>query len=107
MDCILLDGYIGTGPGVADATETEDLDVTIVSWPEHYTVSPHVNDEVDVVTIVLSGRGEATIDGEKHALRLGSILVIPKGAERAMRSQSVDFRYVNVHKRRRKLIPRI
>jgi hypothetical protein len=34
-------------------------------------------------------------------------LVIPKGAERTVRSLSGDFRYVNVHERRRRLMPQL
>jgi uncharacterized cupin superfamily protein len=107
MNPTALDGYDGHGPGAAAGLQTEDLNLTVVAWPEHFTVDPHVNSEVDVITIVLSGTGEATIDGVTHAMRLGTILVIPKGSERSIRSLSVDFRYVNIHKRRRALMPRI
>jgi mannose-6-phosphate isomerase-like protein (cupin superfamily) len=107
MDPIVLDGYDGGGPGAAAGLQTEDLNITVVAWPEHYGVDAHVNDQVDVVSVVLSGVGVATIDGTDHPLSLGTILVIPKGATRSIRSMSVDFRYVNVHKRKRALMPRI
>lgn len=107
MKATVLDGYEGNGPGAAAGLQTEDLNLTVVAWPEHFSVDPHVNAEVDVVSIVLSGAGEAVIDGVTHSMRLGTILVIPKGSERSIRSLSVDFRYVNVHKRRRALMPRI
>ncbi|HWA83695.1 MAG TPA: cupin domain-containing protein [Fimbriimonadaceae bacterium] len=97
----------GDGPGAAVGIETEDINLTIVAWPEHFSVPPHVNTEVDVVTIVLSGIGKATVDGKEIDLRLGSVLVVPKGSERSIKSLSVDFRYVSVHKRRRRLMPQI
>lgn len=103
-----FDAYVaGDGPGAACGFETEDLDLTVASWPEHYSVPPHVNEEVDVATVVLSGVGRAIVDGHEFELRLGSVLLIPKGVERSIRSLSVDFRYVNIHKRRRRLMPQI
>ncbi|HTQ08992.1 MAG TPA: hypothetical protein VMI31_02865 [Fimbriimonadaceae bacterium] len=108
MPSTFIDAYeSGDGPGAAFGLETEDLDVTVVAWPEHFLVPAHVNSEVDVAMVVLSGSGEATVDGVTYALRLGSVLVIPKGAERSIRSHSVDFRYVNTHRRKRKLMPKI
>jgi uncharacterized cupin superfamily protein len=107
MSARVFDGYDGSGPGAAAGLQTEDLNLTVVAWPEHFSVEPHVNSEVDVVSIVLSGTGEAIVDGVTHELRLGTIVVIPKGSTRSIRSQSVDFRYVNVHKRKRALMPRV
>lgn len=106
MDPVHVDAYeSGQGAGAAFGLETEDLDLTIVAWPEHYEVASHVNNEVDVVTIVLSGSGEIVVDGKTFDLRLGSVVMIPKGSQRSVKSKSVDFRYVNVHKRRRRLMP--
>lgn len=85
--------------------ETEDLDITVLAWPEHYSIESHVNSEVDVVMIVISGCGIAIVDGERYEMRLGSMLIIKKGSERSIESRSVDFRYINVHKRRRGLMP--
>lgn len=107
MKATLIDAYDGNGPGAAAGLQTEDLNVTVVAWPEHFTVESHVNNEVDVVSIVMSGRGEALVNGVAYPLQLGSVLVIPKGAERSFRSHSVDFRYVNLHKRKRALMPRV
>jgi mannose-6-phosphate isomerase-like protein (cupin superfamily) len=104
---MLIDGHAGEGPGPVFGTEMEDLDLTVLAWSENRGVEPHVNSEVDVVTVVLSGQGEAVVNGMNYELKLGQILIIPKGAERSIRSLSTDFRYVNVHKRRRRLMPGI
>jgi mannose-6-phosphate isomerase-like protein (cupin superfamily) len=104
---MLIDGYGGKGPGPTAGTEMEDLDLTVLAWPEFHGVDTHVNAEVDVVTVVLSGQGEAVLDGTRHELTPGQILVIPKGTERSIRSLSAEFRYVNVHKRRRRLMPQL
>jgi mannose-6-phosphate isomerase-like protein (cupin superfamily) len=102
---MLIDGFAGKGPGPAYGTEMEDLDLTVLTWPEFRGIESHVNREVDVVTLVIAGEGAAVVDGVTYELRLGQILLIPKGSERSLRSLSSDFRYVNIHKRRRRLMP--
>ncbi len=105
MNDAFIDGMAGNGPGPVVGRESEDLNLTLLAWPDGSSIDPHVNDEVDVVTVVITGRGKAVIGGESYELTTGSILLIPKGVERAIVSQSEDFRYVNIHKRRRRLMP--
>ena len=87
------------------ATETEDLDCTILQWNDGYEISAHVNDEVDVVMTVLQGSGSIEIDGVTLPLRAGVVVVITKGKTRKLIAESTPFVYVNVHKRRRRLMP--
>ncbi len=63
-------------------------------------VGEHVNDEVDVLFIGVSGSGTVEVDGRDHALGAGVLVLAPKGARRATRSASSDFSYLTVHKRR-------
>lgn len=100
-----IHGMAGDGPGPVEGRETEDLNVTLLAWPKGNEIGEHVNDEVDVVTVVIAGRGIATMDGAPHDLEAGSVLIIPKGVRRAITSKSEDFRYINIHKRRRRLMP--
>ena len=93
----------GTGP--IQGGECEDLDFTLLQWREGQGVPEHVNDEVDVITIVFAGTGTLTLDGKDIALAKGSVAVIPKGCRRSIRSQSDGFRYLNIHKRRKRLVP--
>ena len=65
----------------------------------------HTNTEVDVAMVVLQGRGAVEIDGERHELRAGNLVVLPKGVRRSIVALTADFRYLNVHKRRRRLMP--
>ena len=105
MEAELIDALAGLGAGAILGRETEDLDVTLLAWPAGRSMPPHVNAEVDVVSIVLSGEGLARIAGLEHVLKTGNVLVIPKGVERSIESRSEDFRYLNVHKRRKRLMP--
>jgi quercetin dioxygenase-like cupin family protein len=103
MEAELIDALAGEGPGPVVGRETEDLNATLLSWPKGHEIAAHVNAEVDVIMVVFAGNGVAETDGVTHELAAGNILVIPKGAERSVRSLSDDFRYLNVHKRRRRL----
>jgi mannose-6-phosphate isomerase-like protein (cupin superfamily) len=85
--------------------ECEDLDYTLLHWLTGGGVEEHVNDEVDVMMIVLQGNGVVVVEGVAQPVTSGKALVLPKGSRRQIRSSSDDFRYLNVHKRRRRLMP--
>jgi mannose-6-phosphate isomerase-like protein (cupin superfamily) len=105
VDGELIDALAGSGPGPVFGRELEDLNLTLLAWPAGHENKAHVNNEVDVVTVVLSGTGAAVVGGEEHVLFAGAVLIIPKGTERSLRSTSEDFRYLNIHKRRKRLMP--
>jgi quercetin dioxygenase-like cupin family protein len=100
----LSQGATSTGPQWGHASE--DLNLTLLHWTPGQAVAPHVNDEVDVVLMVVAGSGEVTVNGVVHTLVPGHVLVIPKGAERAIRA-TTDLSYLSVHRRRRGLWPTI
>jgi quercetin dioxygenase-like cupin family protein len=91
-------GSTGTGPvwGMASA----DLNATLLAWPPGHEVVEHTNSEVDVLLVVLEGRGVATVDGDEHGLVPGSALLVEKGSSRAIRAGADGLRYLSVHKRR-------
>jgi mannose-6-phosphate isomerase-like protein (cupin superfamily) len=85
--------------------ECDDLDLTLLSWQAGQRIEAHVNEEVDVVWIGLEGTGVALVDGERHELRPGVLLLVPKGVARGVEAVSERFSYLSVHKRRRGLMP--
>lgn len=87
------------------STESEDLDCTFVSWQDGQGVVAHVNSEVDVVMIVLFGSGKATVGDEAIELSRGQVVLVPKGAHRSIHAVGDGLAYLNVHKRRKRLIP--
>jgi mannose-6-phosphate isomerase-like protein (cupin superfamily) len=87
--------------GVCWGGASDDLNVTLVSWPEGSGgVAAHVNRELDVVLVVVEGAGEVTVDSQSFALSAGQALLLPKGCERAIRSTSAHFDYLSIHRRR-------
>jgi len=101
----LLEAAREAASGPAWGHECEDLDLTLLKWFADEGVAEHVNEEVDVVMVVLSGEGVVTIGGLPEHARSGSAFVIPKGVPRAIRATSKELIYLNVHKRRRRLMP--
>ena len=102
-DSISLSQHGLTGP--IWGTETEDLDCTVLQWPVGHEIARHVNEEVDVVMTVLQGTGQLEVDDAKTLLKPGLVVVIPKGTARRIKAETEPLVYLNVHKRRKRLMP--
>jgi quercetin dioxygenase-like cupin family protein len=70
--------------------QSAELNANLVRFSAGGGVDEHINDEVDVVEV----------DGHKHSLRAGKVALVPKGARRSTMSESRDFAYLTVHRRR-------
>jgi mannose-6-phosphate isomerase-like protein (cupin superfamily) len=77
-----------------------DLNANLVRFGAGRGVGEHVNDEVDVVFVGVSGTGFVEVDGRAHAVEVGKLVFVPKGARRSTRGASEDFAYLTVHGRR-------
>ncbi|HEV2060374.1 MAG TPA: cupin domain-containing protein [Solirubrobacteraceae bacterium] len=91
-------GMPGSGPlwGMASA----DLNATLLSWPSGHEVPEHVNEELDVLIVVLTGRGTVMIDGRPHDLGPGSAILVPRGVRRRIVASDSGVRYLSIHRRR-------
>ena len=85
--------------------ESDDLDVTLLSWENGRSVEAHLNDEVDVLWVGIEGTGVVTIGENEHELRPGVAVLIPRGTRRSLASTCERLLYLSVHKRRRGLMP--
>ena len=81
--------------------ESEDMNVNLVRFPVGSGVEEHLNDEVDVLILGVSGEGEVVIEGREHALSTGVLVFVPKGARRSTLGKSGHFVYLSIHRRRR------
>jgi quercetin dioxygenase-like cupin family protein len=93
-------------PGAIWTRQSEDLDINLLVFASGEGVAEHVNTEVDVLLVGVTGAGAVTIDGTSHILRAGQALVIAKGARRSTRGVSASFAYLTCHRRRGGLWPR-
>jgi quercetin dioxygenase-like cupin family protein len=82
---------------------SSELNANLVRFGTGEGVGEHVNDEVEVIFLGVSGSGIVTVDREEHALSAGMMVFIPKGARHSTLGASEDFAYLTVHRRRRPL----
>jgi quercetin dioxygenase-like cupin family protein len=93
------------GRGPVWTTQSDDLNVNLLVFEKGEGIEAHVNPEVDVLLVGIDGDGTVEIDGAPHPLRAGELVMIPKGARRAIRAGSGRFAYLTCHRRRSALLP--
>ncbi len=82
-----------------------DLNLNLIHFAAGDGVAAHVNAELDVVGVVISGEGTLVVDDSTHELRPGMLFFLPKGARRAISARTDDFAYLTCHRRRPGLMP--
>lgn len=80
--------------------ESSDLNANLVRFGAGRGVGEHVNDEVEVVFVGVSGSGIVMVDGEEHALSAGKLVFVARGVRRSTLGVSENFSYLSVHRRR-------
>jgi quercetin dioxygenase-like cupin family protein len=80
--------------------ESSELNANLVRFGAGGGVAEHINQEVDVLSVGVSGCGVVTVEGEEHLLSSGTMVFVPRGTRRSVRSVSEDFAYLSVHRRR-------
>lgn len=79
---------------------SSELNANLVRFGVGGGVGEHVNDEVDVLFIGVSGSGVVEVDAEERPLSGGTVVFAPRGARRSVKSASEGFAYLSVHRRR-------
>jgi len=87
-------------PGALWRLDGEDLQANLVWLGRGDRIEPHRNDEVEVLVVVVSGRGELTLDGQVHPLAPMVLAHLPKGTVRAVVAVDGPLAYLSVHRRR-------
>ena len=96
-----------SGRGPVWTAKSDDLNVNLVSMRAGEGIADHVNTELDVLIVGVSGEGVIGVNGESHSLGPGQLVLIPKGAVRSTRAATDRFAYLTCHRRRRELIPSV
>jgi quercetin dioxygenase-like cupin family protein len=90
----------GDRPGSLWRLDGDDLQANVVWLGPGDRIEPHRNDEVDVLLVVVSGRGELTLNGQVHPLAPMNLAHLPKGTVRAVVAVDGPLAYLSVHRRR-------
>jgi quercetin dioxygenase-like cupin family protein len=78
----------------------EDLNANLVRFGAGRGVGGHVNEEVDVIFVGVSGSGFVEVEGEEQALEAGKVVFVDRGFRRSTRAGPEGFAYLTVHRRR-------
>jgi quercetin dioxygenase-like cupin family protein len=97
---IPLDLHGAAGRAVLWGLETDDLNVNLVSWPPGDGVAEHVNRQVDVLLVAVSGSMTVRLGTTAHAVAAGQAILLPKEAARTITAGDGGVRYLTVHRRR-------
>jgi mannose-6-phosphate isomerase-like protein (cupin superfamily) len=78
-----------------------DLDANLVHLGPGGAIGEHRNDDVDVVLVGIEGAGCVIVDGVQTSLRPGTLVAVPKGTTRSIRSLAeVGLVYLSIHRSR-------
>ena len=88
------------GPsGVVWSEVSEQLNLNLVKLDAGAEIGAHINDEVDVAMIVVSGSGEIEIDGAVQRFGTDDVVMARCGVRRSIRAET-RLLYYTVHVRR-------
>ncbi|HSO53810.1 MAG TPA: cupin domain-containing protein [Actinomycetes bacterium] len=90
----------GNHPGALWRLDGEDLQANVIRLDRGDCIEPHCNDEVDVLMVVILGRGELTLDGQVHQLAPMVAAHLPKGTVRAVEAVDGPLAYLSIHRHR-------
>lgn len=92
--------------GPAWTLADRDLNANLIVLDAGQGIESHVNREVDVLIVGVSGQGSLTIDGAALPLSAGRVVLIPNGSARSIRAESDRFGYLTVHRARPPMMPK-
>jgi mannose-6-phosphate isomerase-like protein (cupin superfamily) len=92
------------GEGTLWSAAGADLNANLLAWPPGGGVGEHRNHERDVLLVVVGGGGTLVIDGRPLTLRAPQLVLVPRGAARAITAGPEGLRYVSAHRRREGLV---
>ena len=90
----------GTTPGALWRLDGKDMQANLIWLGRGDRIESHRNDEVDVLVVVVLGRGELTLDGQVHQLAPMVVAHLPKGTVRAIEAVDGPLAYLSIHRRR-------
>jgi mannose-6-phosphate isomerase-like protein (cupin superfamily) len=100
LDLLSVD-HRGPDGAVWSLAHGGDLDANLVRLGPDGSIGEHRNDDVDVLELGIEGAGWVMVDGVQASLRPGTLVAVPKGTTRSIRSDAdVELVYLTVHRSR-------
>jgi len=79
---------------VLDRAETDQCEVTVVSWPPHHRGAMVAHNDKEQTFYVLSGSGHVTVDGETKEVNPGDIAFVPFNTPHTTEASDVTLTYL-------------
>jgi quercetin dioxygenase-like cupin family protein len=79
---------------VLDRAETEQCEVTVVSWLPHQRGAMVAHDDKEQTFYVLSGSGNVTVDGETKEVKPGDVVFVPFNTPHTTEAGDVTLTYL-------------
>lgn len=77
-----------------------DLDTNVISLPAGQRIEAHHGPDVDVMVIVIAGRGTLLTKSDELPLETGAVVWLPKRSRRSFAAGEEGLRYLTVHVRK-------
>lgn len=90
---------------IAWSSQSQDLNVNLITLNQGEEIAEHRNNEVDVLLTGIDGSGQIDVNGEHYTLQAGQALIIPKGTTRRIDCTDDRFAYLTCHRLRSGLWP--
>jgi quercetin dioxygenase-like cupin family protein len=95
------------GRRIAWRHASQDLNVNLIVLHAGEKITSHRNDEVDVLIVGVSGKGEITVDDATYLIAPETVILIPCGAQRGLCACEAPFAYLTCHHQRAQLWPQL
>jgi quercetin dioxygenase-like cupin family protein len=79
---------------VLDRAETDQCEVTVVSWPPHHRGAMVAHNDKEQTFYVLSGSGVVTVDGETKEIEPGDVVFVPFNTPHTTEAGDVTLTYL-------------
>lgn len=83
----------------------EQMNMNLMRLSTGVAIPAHVNSELDVLMAFFEGEGELQVGDSAYPLGPGIVVVVPRGAMRALRCLRGPLVYLTAHKQRGGLMP--
>lgn len=99
LEAVLADPARGDGVHWALGSST-DLHANLVRLRAGGSIGEHLNQEVDVLVVVISGSGTLRVAGADLPLSGDVVAHVPKGTRRSVTAGATGLAYLTVHRHR-------
>ncbi|TCO19635.1 hypothetical protein EV652_11334 [Kribbella steppae] len=97
---LVHDSPVVSGARWTLAEPGRQLDANLIHLPAGQRVDTHTEPDLDVVLVVVAGRGTVATPGGEQVVADGNIVWLPRGSTRSVAAGNNGLSYLTIHRRR-------